>query len=54
MSATFNISLGGGALPVPEMDGLRSFNLIIIIPEPSTVALVGVGVASMWLVRRRK
>jgi hypothetical protein len=36
-----------------SLDNFESFN-IFIVPEPSTVALFGLGGLSLWLFRRRK
>lgn len=50
------VTLGGGTTPPPYMTGLTAFNLTEnpIIPEPSTFALAGLGLASLLLFRRRK
>jgi PEP-CTERM motif-containing protein len=55
-SATFNILLGGGVIGAPTMDGLSSFNLTTLpidTPEPSTLALAGLGAACLLFCRRR-
>lgn len=47
--------LGGGttAIPTPNMVGLLSFN-IAPVPEPSTIALAGLGLGGLLLARRKK
>jgi len=44
---------GGGINVSPNLDGLKSFN-IYLVPEPSTMALAGLGAAAMLIFRRRK
>jgi hypothetical protein len=52
-SAVFqSLPLGGGLVPPPNMVGLTSFNLNYT-PEPTTLALVGLGAALMCFFRRR-
>lgn len=46
-------SLGGGIITPPNLSGLQSFS-IYTIPEPSTMALAGLGAAAMLIFRRRK
>lgn len=58
-SATFanGVSNPGGAPPVPapNLTGMPSINLTAsVVPEPSTLALAGLGVASLLMYRRRK
>lgn len=58
MSKVVNIVTGGPndpnpPLPAPQMTGLESFN-IYLVPEPSTLALAGLGAAAMLIFRRRK
>lgn len=48
-----NVKLGGGATPTPNMVGITPFNLMVVIPEPSTIALGLLG-AGLLLFRRRK
>ena len=53
-SGRWNTTLGGTA-PSPVLDGAESFNLYFIpIPEPSTIALLGLGVALLMIAWRRK
>jgi hypothetical protein len=53
----FTVSLGGGTIPVPNMDGLGNGAAAIwdinVVPEPSTIALGVLGAAAL-LLRRRK
>lgn len=58
-SSLFNVSgIGGDLNPPPLLDGLRSFNITgqggVIIPEPSSFALAGLGAAALLIFRRRK
>jgi len=56
-SGAFNVSgLGGGVNPTPYLNNvspLNSFNLYFI-PEPSSLALAGLGAAALMIFRRRK
>jgi len=52
-SGTFDVSNIGGTQPAPVLAGLQSFN-IYTVPEPATMALVGLGAAAMLIFRRRK
>jgi len=53
-SGEFNVSAIGGVLnPAPTLNGLQSFN-IYMIPEPTTIALAGLGAAAVLIFRRRK
>jgi hypothetical protein len=50
------VTLGGGTIPVPNMDGLGNgvaAQWVIVVPEPSTIALGVLGAAAL-LLRRRK
>lgn len=53
-TAPVTVTLGGGTIPVPNMDGLgpNPWN-INVVPEPSTIALGVLGAAAL-LLRRRK
>jgi len=54
-SPTFTVSAIGGDLNTPPaLAGLQSFNVITSVPEPSTLALAGLGAAAMLIFRRRK
>jgi len=53
--------IGGQANPPPNMinsldasQSLKSFNIYFTVPEPSTIALAGLGAASLLIFRRRK
>jgi hypothetical protein len=49
---TSAVTTGPTDLAVPNLTGLQSF--AIAVPEPSTFALAGMGVAAMMIFRRRK
>jgi hypothetical protein len=51
-SNPINLTFGGTGTPA-NLIGMNSFNLYII-PEPSTFALAGLGLASLLVLRRRK
>jgi hypothetical protein len=58
-SAPFNLLLIGGSVNTPPNivssnpgEGLQSFS--IVVPEPATVALAGLGAAALMIFRRRK
>jgi hypothetical protein len=55
-SITFDTTLIGGLVNTPPaMTGLTSFSLgVNIVPEPSSMALAGLGAASLLIFRRRK
>lgn len=52
-SGTFNLAAIGGTQPAPNLIGLTSFN-IFVVPEPSVMALAGLGAAALLIFRRRK
>lgn len=54
-SAVFNLdaNLGGGTFNPPTVKGIESFN-IYMVPEPSSMALAGLGAAALLIFRRRK
>jgi len=55
MSTTFNVAAIGGDLTTPpNLTGLTSFNIYTVVPEPTTMALAGLGGAALLLFRRRK
>jgi hypothetical protein len=55
-SGPFNVAaIGGTANQAPTLNALQSFNLYSnAIPEPSTLALAGLGAAALLIFRRRK
>jgi len=55
VSGVFNLNtvIGGDLTAPPVVDGVKSFNLYMI-PEPSTMALAGLGAAALLIFRRRK
>jgi len=53
-SNRINVGLIGGVIYTPpELVGLQSFSLWAL-PEPSSFAMVGLGVAALMIARRRK
>jgi len=52
-SGVFVNGTGGGALPATELTGMPSWSLNPV-PEPATLALCGLGAASLLLFRRKK
>lgn len=54
VSGTINLTgIGGDLNTPPNLVGLQSFN-IYMIPEPSSMALAGLGAAALLIFRRRK
>jgi len=51
-SGAIGATFGGTGTP-PALQGMPSFS-IYVIPEPSTFALAGLGLAAMLVLRRRK
>lgn len=49
----FNVTLGGGVNPPPNLP-MGGAPLIVVIPEPSTLALGALGLGALFLIRRRK
>lgn len=54
VSAVFQSTALGGIGAPPVLENVRSFNLTSTVPEPGTLALAGLGAASMLLFRRKK
>ena len=52
-SALAQIDLGGGTLPPTNLEGLAGFTMVVI-PEPTTLALGLLGAGALLLRRRRK
>jgi len=52
-SGTFQNGTGGGPVPAPDLIGMPSLTLSPV-PEPATLALCGLGAASLLLLRRKK
>jgi len=52
-TAVFSQTTGGGALPVPSLSGMPNL-VLATVPEPTTLALCGLGAASLLLFRRKK
>lgn len=56
-SGAFNVNAIGGSVNTPPNMLIPSFNLYLtgsVVPEPSTFALAGLGLAAMLVLRRRK
>jgi hypothetical protein len=54
-SAGFNYTLVSASTPGPDPVGLTGFQMQnVVVPEPSTFALAGLGALSLLLFRRRK
>jgi len=54
-----DLTLGGGAIPSPSLFGaglnqVGGFNMVQVIPEPTSMVLAGLGAASLLLFRRRE
>ena len=59
VSVAVSGTAGGGSPPAPAWNlfggtGLQGFNLPSIVPEPSSMALAGLGAAALLIFRRRK
>ncbi len=53
-SADFTVNVGGGLLPGSNLVGMQAFSVTLTpVPEPATIALLGLGGAAL-LIRRRK
>ena len=52
-SLSLSAGLGGGLTTPPNWVG-QSFSLVSAVPEPSSMALAGIGAASLLIFRRRK
>jgi hypothetical protein len=48
----FQVTTGGGPTPPPFFTAMTPFN--VVVPEPTTLALAGLGAVSLLLFRRRK
>jgi hypothetical protein len=54
-SIVFNNNTGdGGVIPAQQLAGWNAPITVTPIPEPSTIALAGLGLASLLVIRRRK
>jgi len=53
-SSLFSLALVTGATPPNTLANLTSFHTVTGVPEPSTLALAGLGLAGMLVLRRRK
>jgi hypothetical protein len=51
-TAPFTMTTAAFGSPVPSLDTMPSLN--IIVPEPSSLALIGLGSAALMIFRRRK
>jgi len=53
-SGLFQVTLGGGGLPPASIAAGGSFTVANAVPEPTTMALGGLGLAAMLVARRKK
>jgi len=53
-TGNFSTVTGGNGVAGTEMIGMPSVNMIVQSPEPATLAICGLGAASLLLFRRRK
>ncbi len=55
-SGLFQVAVGGGALPPASLNGTvgQSFTVANSVPEPTTMALGGLGLAALMLFRRKQ
>lgn len=53
-SGAFTVNAIGGTANTAPLFNIPSFNLYMNVPEPSTFALAGLGLAAMLVMRRRK
>ncbi len=56
-SAVFTIAVGGQTSPPADISNITPFNITQVptaVPEPGTLAMAGVGLASMLIFRRKK
>jgi len=52
-TAEFSQALGGAGTPAPGLSSMPAIVLVQNIPEPSTIALAGLGAAALLIFRRR-
>jgi len=53
-SIPVSVVLATGAAQPQALEGLQSFTVVGVVPEPTTLALCGLGAASLLLFRRKK